>query len=156
VSAILQTGAAFTKGSFNAITITGNPLTPLVASVSLAPTLTEAHLGEPVSLTAAALDAGGNPFAGAKVCLLSAGRAQLEYYYPHSQPQRPVRSLCGVTDTQGKVTLFFTSKITGTVGVVAAALQSGRGSVVSAPSHVIFWGHEREQGDYGRREGWWR
>jgi protocatechuate 3,4-dioxygenase beta subunit len=157
VSAILQTGIVVTEGNFDPITITPpEPLTPLVASVSLTPALSEAHLGEPVSLTATALDAEGSPFPGAKVCLLSAGRAQLEYYYPHSQPQHPVKSLCGVTDTQGKVTLSFTSKIPGTVGVVAAALQSGRGSVVSAPSHVMFWGQEREQGDYDRREGWWR
>jgi hypothetical protein len=146
IEAFVETGSinTFPKegNSLGPITITGDPLTPLVASVSLTPTLSEAHLGEPVSLTATALDIGGNPFPGAKVCLLSAGRAQLEYYYPHSQPQRPVKSLCGVADTQGKVTLSFTSKIPGTVGVVAAALHSGRGSVVSAPSHVMFWGQE--------------
>jgi hypothetical protein len=156
ITSRLETGSVFTAGTAATITVTEAPPAPPSTTVTLIPILAEANTDEPVSLTATVLaTATGLPLNGAKVCLFSAGQVELQYYHPHPQPH--TRSLCGLTDARGKVTLDFTTRTPGTVAVAAAVLGLPGGAVTSTASHVMFWRRDHHRlYDKDRSEGWWR
>jgi len=158
---VVAVGASLQVGSASIAAASGASISfapGQVAVVTLSPHMVETDCEKPVALTATTLTAAvrGSPVVGVRICLFPSGKAKLRYYHarPHPEDPPPVTKLCGVTDAQGRFTATFTSVHPGPVAIVAAALSDeALGSTllapVSEPSHVMFWGHEKDR-------GWWR
>lgn len=138
-----------------------------VALITLTPSLVEVHVGEPVTLTATALNAtsNGSPVKNVTICLFYAGKAEVEHFGGHGHRHHPdgnKQNLCtGVngTDANGQYKVTFTSYTPGHVAIVAGALTGPAGSRVlspiSQPAHIMFWGHKEPRHE-DRHRGWWR
>jgi len=134
-------------------------------SVNSGSSISEVHVGEPVTLTATAYNAttGGSPVEGVKVCLFWAGQVELQHFRHggHRHPGNPQNLCTGVngTDANGRYTVTLTSYKPGPMAIVAGAL-TGPGanqlSPVSKPVHIYFFGHSEDWHRHDRKAGWWR
>lgn len=115
-----------------------------VAKLLLSPTKAYRRCGDPVTLTALALDANHAPVPGVNISFAVYGDCAPEY----SRPE--------LTGVSGKTTVTIASREPGAVAVVAAT-QGPAGTVFSHPSHVVFFEEHsyvdrREHEYYGGRQ----
>lgn len=130
------------KSGISGATVTATSISTAVTKLVLLPKKAYRRCGDPITLTATALNSLGGPVAGANVTLALAGDCKPE-----------VSTTIAVTNAAGAAFFTLNGPEHGAIAAVAA-VQTDTGVVLSGSSHVIFFdSHEyldRRERDYFR------